>query len=136
MIRNPRAAVLVWAATILACAARTSVPGLTDFRLAAPGALGMSAERLTRLDRALDAHVDAGRLPGYQLLVARRGHLVHERVYGSMDREAGKPVAHDTIFRIYSMSKVVTGVATLIAFEQGRFLLADPVSSTCRSSRT
>jgi CubicO group peptidase (beta-lactamase class C family) len=85
----------------------------------------MSSERLARLDRVLDAHVDAGRIPGYQLLVARRGQLVHERVYGLRDREAGLALTPDTIFRIYSMSKVVTGVAAMIALERGQFLLGD-----------
>jgi len=118
----PRLAVIpVLVASALACAT-PPLRGLDGFRRASPGSVGMSSERLERLDRVLDAHVDAGRIPGYQLLVARRGRLVHERIYGWMDREAGRSLAPDTIFRIYSMSKVVTGVAAMIALEQGRFL--------------
>ena len=128
MLRPHIALIFSLTVPILGCASRSAVPGLTDFRTARPESAGMSGERLARLDGVLDAHVDAGRIPGYQLLIARRGRLVHQRVYGAMDREAGRPMAHDTIFRIYSMSKVVTGVATLIALEQGHFLLGDRIS--------
>jgi len=120
---------LAWIAVLLALACASPPPTDPDgFRRAAPERMGMSHERLARLDRLLDAHVDAGRIPGYQLLVARHGRLVHERVYGLRDREAGQPVTPDTIFRIYSMSKVVTGVAAMIALERGQFLLGDPLA--------
>ena len=94
----------------------------------APAASGFSDAALARLDRALDAFVDGGRLPGYQLMITRRGRLAHQRVYGSMDVEAGRALREDTIYRIYSMSKVITGAATMIAWEQGLFLLTDPVA--------
>jgi CubicO group peptidase (beta-lactamase class C family) len=110
----------------LGCATHTTASG--ELPRSAPAAQGMSAGRLAQLDRVLDAYIERGQLPGYQLLVARRGRVVHERVAGSMDLEAGRALRPDTIFRIYSMSKVVTGVATLIAYEQGHFLLSDPVA--------
>jgi CubicO group peptidase (beta-lactamase class C family) len=128
MTRPQLAVIPVIALALFACATPAPLPGLAGFRLAAPEAVGMSRERLARLDRVLDAHVDAGRLPGYQLLVARRGRLLHRRVYGRMDLEADRPLAPDTIFRIYSMSKVVTGVAAMIALERGQFLLGDRLS--------
>lgn len=93
-----------------------------------PESVGLSSESLSRLDRVMEGYVDRGQLPGYQLLVSRRGQIVHESVYGQLDREAGTPLRSDTIYRIYSMSKVVTGVATMIAYEQGSFLLNDLVS--------
>jgi CubicO group peptidase (beta-lactamase class C family) len=119
--------ICVLVACSLACAAQVPT-GLDGFRFAAPESAGMSSERLARLDRVLDAHVAAGRIPGYQLLVARRGRVVHARTHGLRDREAGQPVRADTIFRIYSMSKVVSGVAGMIAFERGQFLLGDRLS--------
>ena len=95
---------------------------------ASPESVGISSEALGRLDRVLDGYVDRGELPGYQLLIARDGRIVHESVYGKMDLEDDRPLRSDTIHRIYSMSKVITGAATMIAYERGRFLLNDPIS--------
>lgn len=116
---------LALAIGLSACAAPL---GPADLERARPESVGLSSDGLARLDRVLDAYVEDGRLPGYQLLVARRGRIVHERVRGSMDREEGRPLRPDTIYRIYSMSKVVTGVATMVAWERGAFLLGEPVS--------
>ncbi len=124
-------------ALTLATAASLCLAGCAPFPTATPRAaaeettpesVGLSSERLARLDQELEAYVDDGRLPGYQLQVARGGRVVHESVYGSMDLEEGRPLERDTIFRIYSMSKVVTGVATMVAWEKGLFLLNDPVA--------
>lgn len=119
---------LLAALCLAACANGPSARQAAAPATASPEAVGMSSERLARLDRVLTGFVDSGRIPGYQLLVARSGRVVHESVYGSMDLEAERPLEPDTIFRIYSMSKVITGVATMIAWEQGHFLLNDPVS--------
>jgi len=120
--RAGSAALIVASIALVACATTGPTGNPT------PESVGISSERLERLDRALDAFVDEDRLPGYQLLVARRGQVVHERLYGLRDLEAKQPVERDTLFRIYSMSKVITGAATLIAMEQGLFLLGEPVS--------
>ena len=93
-----------------------------------PESVGLSSEALGRLDAVLEAYVDRGQLPGYQLLVARYGQVVHESVYGSMEIETARALDPRTIYRIYSMSKVITGVATMIAYERGSFLLNDPIS--------
>ena len=106
----------------------SSEPALGTLPRGDPEQLGFSTERLAKLDAVLDAYVDAGKLPGYQIAISRFGKIAHTRSYGLMDVEARRPLAPDTIFRIYSMSKVVTGIATLIAYEQGHFLLNDPVS--------
>ena len=103
-------------------------PDLGALARAEPHELGFSAERLARVDALLDRYVDDGMLPGYQLAITRHGKIAHTRSYGAMDVEAGRPLEPDTIFRIYSMSKVITGIATLIAYEQGLFQLSDPVS--------
>lgn len=111
-----------------ACAKGPADHTAAPFGAATPEDVGLSSERLATLDRILAAYVDDGRLPGYQLLVAREGRVVHESLYGAMDLEEGRALERDTIFRIYSMSKVVTGVATMIAWENGNFLLNDPIS--------
>jgi CubicO group peptidase (beta-lactamase class C family) len=92
------------------------------------GEVGFDAGRLARIDRHLARYVDDGRLPGWLVLVSRRGKLVHLCAYGQRDREAGLPVELDTRFRLYSMTKPVTAVAAMMLHEQGAFELKDPVS--------
>ena len=95
--------------------------------VADPIEVGFAPERLDRLDRHFDAYVDDGRLAGYFLSIARHGSVAHLRTYGLADREAERsPDAH-TIFRLHSMTKVVTSVAALMLHEQGHFALTDPI---------
>ena len=83
-----------------------------------PASLGFSAERLARIDRFLaERYVEPGRLPCAQLLVARDGQLVHQSVLGHASLEKRTPLAEDTIFRIYSMTKPVTSVALMMLVE-------------------
>ena len=90
---------------------------------------GFSIERLGRIDRFLqDRYLDAGRLPCAQVLIARRGEVVHEAVLGRRDVERGIALTSDTVFRIYSMTKPVTSVALMALVEEGRVALDDPVS--------
>ncbi len=89
---------------------------------------GFDASRLARIDRHFARYVDSGRLPGWLLLVARGGKIVHLSRYGRRDIEADAPVELDTVFRIYSMSKPVTAVAAMMLYEEGAFELKDPVS--------
>ena len=107
----------------------TSNPDVSSRNLApaTPESVGMSAERLTRLHSAMQALVDDGRLAGITTMVARHGQIVDFRTYGYRDMEAGDPMAEDDIFRIYSMSKPITGVALMMLFEEGKFRLGDPV---------
>ncbi|MEO9222363.1 MAG: serine hydrolase domain-containing protein [Mycobacteriaceae bacterium] len=91
--------------------------------------LGFAPERLRKLDDVLDRYVDDGRLPGVQTLVSRRGQLAHRDCYGWTDVEAGTEVRDDTLYRIYSMTKPITSVALMMLFEEGRFLLEDPIST-------
>jgi CubicO group peptidase (beta-lactamase class C family) len=92
-----------------------------------PEAVGLSSSRLTRIGQAMQRYVESGKLAGTLTLVARHGKIAHFQPLGAMDVEAGKPMAHDTIFRIYSMSKPITSVAVMMLYEQGAFLLTDPV---------
>ncbi len=89
---------------------------------------GFSIERLARLDRVLHRYVDSGKLPGVQTVVSRHGEIVHRDCYGHTDVEAGKPVEPDTIYRVYSMTKPITSVALMMLYEEGHFLLENPVS--------
>jgi CubicO group peptidase (beta-lactamase class C family) len=92
-----------------------------------PAEVGLSADRLDRLDRRMARYVDEGLLPGFQVVVARGGRIAHHRVYGHRDVEAALPVEHDTIFRIFSMTKPITSVAAMMLWEEGAFELTDPV---------
>lgn len=93
-----------------------------------PAEVGLDAARLGRIDDHFRPYVDDGRLPGWSVAVARHGRLVHVSHYGLADVEADEPVAGDTIWRIFSMTKPVTSVAALMLVEQGRIELTDPVS--------
>jgi CubicO group peptidase (beta-lactamase class C family) len=92
------------------------------------GRVGFDAGRLARIDRHFAAYVEDGRLPGWLVLVSRRGRIVHLATCGRRDLEAGLPVEADTRFRIYSMTKPITAVAAMQMYEEGAFALKDPVS--------
>jgi CubicO group peptidase (beta-lactamase class C family) len=94
-----------------------------------PAALGFDAIRLQHVDAFLDRYVAAGRLKGWQLAITRRGDVVHATSSGRADAEAGQAVADDTIWRLYSMTKPITAVTALAAWERGDFQLTDPVSA-------
>src|SRR6266481_3661611 len=95
---------------------------------ASPESAGMSKAALDRLENHLkQRYVDAGRFPGTQLLVYRRGKVVHSSVQGFADLERKAPVKDDTIFRIYSMTKPLTTVAFMMLVEEGRVAIDEPV---------
>ncbi len=95
--------------------------------VATPEAVGMSSDRLKRLTSAMQSLVDEGRLAGITTMVSRRGQVAHSATYGYRDLEAADPMTEDAIFRIYSMSKPITGVALMMLYEEGKFRLSDPV---------
>ena len=89
---------------------------------------GMDLEQLNRIaDHLENNYLSPGKLPCAATLVARRGQVVWQRTQGLMDVERGKPATHDTLYRIYSMTKPITSVALMQLYEQGLFLLDDPV---------
>ena len=95
---------------------------------ARPEALGLSSERLARIDAHLKSrYLDPGKIAGALTLVWRRGEIAWLSPVGLMDRERGKPMTEDTIFRIYSMTKPIASVALMSLYEQGHFQLSDPV---------
>jgi CubicO group peptidase (beta-lactamase class C family) len=93
-----------------------------------PEDVGVSSARLHRIDDAMRRFVDKGTIAGAVTLLARRGKRVHFAATGLMDLEARRPMERDTIFRIASMTKPITATATLMLFEEGHFLLDDPVA--------
>ena len=93
-----------------------------------PGAAGFDAGRLARIDDHFGRYVDDGRLPGWLVLVARRGQIVHLSTCGQRDVEAAAPVELDTVWRIYSMTKPITSVAAMMLYEEGGFELKDPIA--------
>lgn len=94
----------------------------------AAGTRVVSAVAAARIDSTLQAFVDAGRLAGVSALIFEDGEEVYHNAFGMADREAGVPMARNTIVQIFSMTKPVTGVALMTLYEQGKFQLDDPVS--------
>jgi CubicO group peptidase (beta-lactamase class C family) len=95
---------------------------------AKPESQGFSTERLERLHKRMHEFVTEGKHAGIVVLITRNGKVIESRTYGLRDREQKLRMEEDTIFRIYSMSKVITSVAALILHEEGRLKLDDPIS--------
>ena len=93
-----------------------------------PASVGMSADRLERIGGWMDAYVDSGKLPGCMTLVARHGQVAYLDSRGMADEAAGRPIAPDDIFRIYSMSKPIVSAAAMALYEEVLFQLDDPVA--------
>jgi CubicO group peptidase (beta-lactamase class C family) len=93
-----------------------------------PEEVGMSTERLSRLSRAMQELVDQGRLAGIVTMLVRHGKIAHFETFGHQEISSSTPMAKDSIFRIYSMSKPITGVALMMLYEEGKFRLSDPVA--------
>ena len=85
-----------------------------------PSELGFSTERTLNLIKVLQSEVDKGRLPGAVALIARRGRVLLHEALGHQDPATGKSMALDSIFRIYSMTKPVVSVATMVMMERGQ----------------
>ena len=92
-----------------------------------PSEVGLDPQRLARIEQHFAKYVDDGRLPGWHIAVSRGGKLAYNTSYGHADVENGKPIADDTIYRIYSMTKPICAVAALILWEEGKFEMHDQV---------
>jgi CubicO group peptidase (beta-lactamase class C family) len=112
----------------LLLAALISTAGAADLGSARPESVGMSSHRLGRLTTEMKALTEHGVLPGVVTMVAKDGKIVHFEAAGKRELEGGSPMKKDTIFRIYSMTKPITGAAMMMLFEQGKWQLNDPVS--------
>lgn len=95
---------------------------------ASPDSVGVSSERLRRLDATFQKIIDDKDLPGVTVLIARKGKLVYQKSFGFQDREKATPMNNDSIFRIYSMTKPLVSVAAMILVEEGKLHLAEPIS--------
>jgi len=93
-----------------------------------PEEVGLSSERLARIPPAMQEYIDRQEVPCVLTLVARHGKVAHFEVQGFRDIDASVPVEKNAIFRLWSMTKPITGVATLMLHEEGHFQLDDPVS--------
>jgi len=113
----------------------TSGAFAADMPTAKPEDAGFSAEKLVALTAHFQTYVDDGKLAGLTTLIARRGKVVHFETYGDQDKAAGIETADDTLFRIFSMTKPITGTAMMMLWEEGKFKLDDPVSKYLPSFR-
>ncbi len=99
-----------------------------ELPVATPDAVGLSADRLGRIHDMLQEHIDRAELSGAVTMIMRQGKVVHFEAHGTMNLEANIPMRKDGLFRIASMTKMITIVAAMILYEEGRFSLNDPVS--------
>jgi CubicO group peptidase (beta-lactamase class C family) len=120
--------VLSLLALLATARAPAAPPAPTPLPVASPAALGLSGARLEAMADFFRGEVDRHVAAGYVLMVARDGRLAYTATVGERDRERRLPMTLDTRFRVASMTKPVTTVAVLMLYEQGRFLLDDPVA--------
>lgn len=106
----------------------TVVAFAQDLPTAKPESVGLSSERLDRIAGVVQHDIDSNRIAGAVTLVIRHGKIAYFKSQGMMDREAGKAMPTDAMFRICSMTKPITSVAVMMLYEEGKFLLDDPVS--------
>ena len=90
--------------------------------------VGMSAERLSKIDAMISAEVTNGNIPGAVALIARNGKIVFYNAYGMADNEANIPMNKDAVFRIASQTKAITSTAVMMLWEEGQFQLDDNIS--------
>lgn len=119
--------------SLTACAAQPENHGTAIVRAqvpveSSPPASVLSAQRLARLDEVLQRYVDEGRLVGAVALVLKDGETAYERAFGWSDKESGRRMTTDTIFRIASQTKALTSAAILALLEEGKLALSTPVS--------
>ncbi|MGD0893915.1 MAG: serine hydrolase domain-containing protein [Terracidiphilus sp.] len=134
MNTNRRIVRALFAALALACclsplAAQQATPAhAPELNVVKPELVGFSSERLEQLHALMQRAVDQKQIAGIVTILARHGKVVDYRAYGDRDMAANLPMTKDVIFRDYSMTKPVTGVAMMILYEQGKWLPSDPIS--------
>src|ERR1700687_3380432 len=108
--------------------AQATLAAPAPISLAKPESVGFSSQALAKMDEGMQAIVDKKHLSGVVTLVARHGKVVQHKAYGYRNLESQTPMKLDTIARIYSMSKPVTGVAMMMLYEEGKWKPTDPIS--------
>jgi CubicO group peptidase (beta-lactamase class C family) len=106
----------------------TSCNEVTVLKEGSPESVCMSSDRLARIDKMIQQAIDSGWIAGATAFIARDGKIVYDKAFGVSDLEAGTPMQTDNIFRIASQTKAIVSVAAMTLFEEGKFLLDDPVS--------
>lgn len=127
-IRSSRVSALqtfVFAALVTVGSAQARDGGIAP---AKPELVGFSGERLQRLEKGMQQYIDDKQLAGMVTVLARHGRVVQQKAYGVQDVASNTPMKNDTIVRIYSMTKPVTGVALMMLYEEGKFRLTDPIA--------
>src|SRR3954466_2176508 len=122
------AAIRIFASALCLAAACATAFAEDPLPRAKPEEVGLSGERLARIGETLKADIDAGRIPGAVIAIARRGKLVALDAWGWRDKAANIPMTTDTIFNIASMTKPMTSVGALMLVEQGKLLIDDPLA--------
>ena len=112
----------------VAAAKHASSPQTPPLPQAKPESIGLSPSRLQKLSDAFKREVDKGTLPGATVMVARKGQVGWFDAIGRQSPTDARPMAHDTIFRIFSMTKPIVSVGIMMLVEEGQLLLADPVA--------
>jgi CubicO group peptidase (beta-lactamase class C family) len=123
-IRSPRMAVAVCVMFV----ALLALPWAAELVTTKPEEVGLSTERLARINAMMQKRIAAGEISGGVTLVARKGRIAHLEAHGMMDTESRKPMSRDAVFRIASMTKPVAGVAIMMMLEEGKLRLTDPIS--------
>ena len=120
--------ILLLALSITASSQTKSIQNSPSLSEASPESVGMSTERLARIDAMCEKAVSEGNIPGAVALVARNGKIVYWKAFGMADNQSGRSLKKDDIFRIASMSKAITSTAVMMLWEEGKFKLDDPIS--------
>ena len=110
-------------ASVVAVKTKSSV-----LQVAKPESVGFSSERLRRIDNNINEWINKGRLNGCVALIIRNGKIVYHKGFGYDDPEKTKPIRTDNIYRIASQTKAITSTAIMMLYEEGKFLLDDPIS--------
>jgi CubicO group peptidase (beta-lactamase class C family) len=130
-LKNPRLAAFALLPLTIAVssgAQKSAAHDSASMTLVKPETVGFSSERLENLHALIQGEIDRKELAGAVTILARHGKVVDYRTYGLKDMAADSPMTKDTIFRNYSMTEPVTGVAMMILYEQGRWLPMDPIA--------
>jgi CubicO group peptidase (beta-lactamase class C family) len=99
----------------------------TALQTAKPEEVGLNPAALNRLSKALEQRIANRHIPGAVALIVRHGKVAYHQSFGRLDPASDAPMTTDAIFRIYSMTKAIVSVAAMMLWEEGRFLLSDPI---------
>ena len=117
-----------WSASAQTSRIRTAEVAGSVLQEAQAESVGMNTARLQRMDAVINEYITKGRQAGVAVLVARNGRIVYHKAYGQDDMDGKTPLKRDAIFRLASQTKAITSIGLMLLFEEGKFLLDDPIS--------